>query len=132
MASFTSSHPLDAPGSAPRVIVEALTHRGELAALELREAQQHGFCTAVIMAFAAGLVLLAGFAATIAVAAAVWDRPNRGAILGWVALGDLAVAGLLALVASRRLKTWQPFAETTRQFHEDCACIHDVIASCAR
>jgi uncharacterized membrane protein YqjE len=132
MASFASSHPLDTPGSAPRVVVEALAHRSELAALELREAQEHGLRTALFLGVAAVLALLGGFAANLAIAAAVWNRGDRASILAAVTAGYLVVAGALAYVGSRRLRTWHPFSETCRQFHEDCACIHDVIVSSAR
>ena len=37
--------------------------------------------------------------------------------------------GLLGFVAARRLKTWQPFTETARQFREDCSCVHDIANS---
>jgi len=132
MASFASSHPLDAPGSAPRVVVEALAHRSELAALELREAQEHGLRTALIMGLAGLLGLLGGFAVNLAIAAAVWNREDRASILAAVTAVYLVGAGILAYLASRRLRTWHPFSETCRQFHEDCACIHDVIVSSAR
>jgi len=132
MASFASTHPLDAPGSAPRVVVEALAHRSELAALELREAQEHGLRTALIMGLAGLLGLLGGFAVNLAIAAAVWNREDRASILAAVTAVYLVGAGILAYLASRRLRTWHPFSETCRQFHEDCACIHDVIVSSAR
>jgi len=132
MAALTSTHSLDAPSSAPRVVLQALAHRGELAALELHEARDHAVRTVVVLGLAGAFGLLAGFAATLAVAAAVWDRPNRVAILAGVAVADVLVTGLLGWAASRRLQGWHPFAETCRQFHQDCACIHDVIVSSAR
>ena len=107
-------------------------HRSELAALELREARQHGFRTAVMIGVSVALVLVGGMAATLAVAAAVWNRDDRGLILSLVAVGYLAVSAAFALVAARRLKTWQPFAETSRQLHADCACIQDIISSAKR
>lgn len=127
-----NSPPFSAPGSAPRVIVEALVHRGELASLELKEAQQHGLRTALLMGFSGILVLLGGFAGTFALAAAVWQRDDRGLILTFLTLGYLVGAAILAYVASRRLRDWSPFAETCRQFHADCACLHDVIATATR
>jgi uncharacterized membrane protein YqjE len=114
------------------VIVESLVHRGELAALELREAQQHGFRTAVLIGFSGILVLLGGFAGTFALAAAVWQREDRGLILWLVTLGYLAGAAVLAYLVSRRLRNWSPFAETCRQFHADCGCLHDVIETATR
>jgi uncharacterized membrane protein YqjE len=132
MSSYGSSNPLAAPGSAPRVIVDSLVHRGELASLELREAQQHGFRTVILIGFSGILILLGGFAGTFALAAAVWQREDRGLILSLVTLGYLAGAAVLAYVASRRLRNWSPFAETCRQFHADCECLHDVIATATR
>ena len=67
-----------------------------------------------------------------ALAAAVWQREDRGLILSLVTLGYLAGAAVLAYVASRRLRNWSPFAETCRQFHADCECLHDVIATATR
>jgi uncharacterized membrane protein YqjE len=135
MSSYGSSQPLassGSSGSAPRVIVEALVHRGELASLELREAQQHGFRTAVMIGFAAVLVLLGGVAGTFALAAAVWQREDRGLILSLVTLGYFVGAAVFAYVASRRLRNWSPFAESCRQFHADCECLHEVIANATR
>jgi uncharacterized membrane protein YqjE len=132
MSSLGSSNPLAAPGSAARVIVESLVHRGELASLELQEAQRHGFRTALLVGFSGILVLLGGFAGTFALAAAVWQRDDRGLILSLVTLAYLVGAAGLAYVASRRLRDWSPFAESCRQFHADCECLHDVIANATR
>lgn len=132
MSAYGSSHPLAAPGSAPRVIMESLVHRGELAALELREAQQHACRTAILIGVSGILVLLGGFAGTFALAAAVWQRDDRGLILSLVTLVYLAGAAVLAYVGTRRLRDWSPFAETCRQFHADCHCLHDVIATATR
>jgi len=94
--SFTdSSPPLAAPGSVPRVVVEALMHRGELISVELKEAQAHAARTAVSALLAGALLLLGGFAGTFAVAAAVWNRDDRGLILGLLTLAYLASAAAL-------------------------------------
>jgi uncharacterized membrane protein YqjE len=133
MISFGSpASRLTSPGAAPRVIVEALVHRGELAALELKEAHAYGVRTAVMTGASAGLLLLGGFAGTFALAAAVWDRPDRGMILSLATLAYLLASGAFAFVASRRLRDWQPFTETTRQFHADCACIKELVTSAKR
>lgn len=133
MISFGSSTtPLASPGSTPRVVVEALMHRGELASVELKEARQHGTRTAILAGVSGVLLLLGGFSATFAVAAAVWDSPHRGLILGLVTLVYMIGAGALAFVAARRMRTWKPFSESARQFREDCACIHEIINSYER
>jgi uncharacterized membrane protein YqjE len=108
----------------PRILVEGLMHRGELATLELREARTHVAFTAVIAGAAVALVLLGGFAGTFAIAAAVWERANRGAILGLVTLAYFLGAVALAWCLARRLKSWRPFAETIYQLREDSSCLH--------
>jgi uncharacterized membrane protein YqjE len=99
-------------------------HRGELAGLELREARAHLAVTGAAAAIAGALVLLGGVAGTLAIAAAVWDRGDRGAILGLVTLVYLLCAAALGWWAARRLRCWQPLAETLRQLKEDCSCLH--------
>jgi uncharacterized membrane protein YqjE len=129
MISFGSSTPMTAPGSTSRVVVEALMHRGELAAVEFKEAREHGTRTAILVGLSCALLLLGGFCGTFAIAAAVWDRPDRGMILTLLTVAYLAGSGVLAFVTARRLKTWQPFSESARQFREDCACVHDIAES---
>ena len=133
MSSLESNSPLlGAVGSIPRVVVEALIHRGELASLEMKEAQTHGTVTAVYGGLAAGFVLLAGFAGTLALAAAVWQREDRVLILSLVTLAYVIVSAALSLVAFNRFKSWQPFVDTRRQFQADCACIHEILNTTAR
>jgi uncharacterized membrane protein YqjE len=132
MISFSSAAPVGSPGSTPRVVVEALMHRVELASVELKEVRQHGLRTAILAGVSGALLLLSGFAATFAIAAAVWNRSDRGMILGLITVGYLVGAGVLAFIAARRMKTWRPFSETARQFREDCACVHDIIHSSER
>lgn len=107
-------------------------HRGELAALELTEARDFCVRTSVMIGISVALVLLGGFAVTFAVAAAVWNRPDRGMILSLLALAYFAVSGGFAFFAARRLNAWQPFSETTRQLREDCACIQEMINDAKR
>jgi uncharacterized membrane protein YqjE len=126
--AFTESTPsLAAPGSVPRVVVEAIVHRSELASLELREASAHGVRTVALVVFCGTLLLLAGIAGTFAVAAAVWDRPNRSMILALLSVGYLAVSAGLGYAAARRLSTWKPLAESFKQLREDCACLRDIL-----
>jgi uncharacterized membrane protein YqjE len=125
MIASASSPEIEAPLKLPRVVIDGLVHRGELAGLELTEATGSLARTGIVAGLAFAVALLSGFAATFAVAAAVWERPDRGLIMALVALAYLAVAAGLSWIASRRLKSWRPFSETTRQLREDCACIQD-------
>jgi uncharacterized membrane protein YqjE len=127
MAYTESSPPLATPGSVPRVAVEALIHRGELASLELKEASAHGTRTFVAVVLSGALFFLAGVSGTFALAAAVWSREDRGLILGLLALAYLLGSAALGYLASRRLRSWQPLAETFRQLHADCACLRDTL-----
>lgn len=129
MISFGSATPRAASGSPPRVVVEALMHRSELATLEFEEAREHATRTLIIVGFSAAFVLLFGFTSTVAIAASVWHREDRGLILSLVTLAYLIGAAVLAWVSVRRIKQWQPFSETRRQFHEDCACVQDIVNS---
>ena len=107
-------------------------HRGELAGLELREARTHVASTAVAAGVGAVLVLLGGMAGTFAIAAAVWDSPHRGVILGLLTLAYFAGAAALAWWIARRLKAWRPFAETIYQIREDCSCVHQHLSENTR
>ncbi len=114
---------MDSPGSATRIILEGLMHRGELANLELRDARSHIATTGVVVGVAGALALLGGLAGTLAIAALVWERADRALILGLVGLGYLLGAGALGWWAAVRVRSWRPFAETRYQLQEDCACL---------
>lgn len=124
--------PLAEPGATPRVVVESLMHRGELASVELKEARQHGARTAAALVISCVLLLLGGFTGTVALAAVVWNREDRGLILGFVGLAYVLGAVSLGYLAGRRLKSWQPFEETRRQFRADCECVQNILISVAR
>jgi uncharacterized membrane protein YqjE len=132
MISFGSHSPTTTQGSVPRVVVEAMIHRGELASLEMREATVHGTVTAIAIGLSVALLLLAGFASTLALAAAVWQRDDRGLILGLVSIVYLLGAAALAWWAKKRISEWKPFSETARQFSKDCACVQEIISSATR
>jgi uncharacterized membrane protein YqjE len=121
--------PLAEADAVPRVVAEALLHRAELASLEFDEAKGHAGVTATLTALASVLLLLAGFTATLAIAASVWAREDRGIILGSLALAYLVAASALWFLVARRFKTWVAFPDTRDQFHQDCACIHAVATS---
>ncbi|HEY1791666.1 MAG TPA: hypothetical protein VGG34_02005 [Opitutaceae bacterium] len=130
--SDSNSGGLAAPGAAPKVVIEALLHRGELLSLELAEARSQGMRVVALVVFCGAFMLLAGFAATIALAAEVWRNPDRGMILGLAALACLVVSAALGYAAARRLGAWQPFAESVRQFHADCLCLRDTLSAATR
>ena len=117
--SVENAPPLAALGATPRIVLEGLSHRGELATLELAEARNHAALTAVFAALSCALVLLAGFAGTFA----VWHRDDRGLILSLVTFVYLLGAGILAWCVTKRLKTWRPLSETRHQLSEDYTCI---------
>jgi uncharacterized membrane protein YqjE len=119
-------------GSWPRIAVEALVHRSELAGLEFEEARASAAMTAFIVGAAVAVALLFGMTVTFAIAAAVWARPDRGLILSLVAVAYLLGAAGLAWWASRRLKSWRPFAETIGQLRKDYSCLHDHLSEKSR
>ena len=114
-------------GSYLQLLLKALRHRGQLAALETSEAGVHlaGTMLAAIGAFC--LMLLTGFTLTFAIAAAVWHLEARGWILGGLALVYLAAAALLAFRIHRRMSAWRPLASTRRQLGEDCDLLSEII-----
>jgi uncharacterized membrane protein YqjE len=128
----TSTPPLAALGPTPRIVVEGLMHRGELASLEIREARVHAATTGIIAGLAAALILLGGFAGTFAMAAAVWHRDDRGFILALTTLAYLAGAAALGWWAVRRIKSWHPLAESRRQVQEDFLCLHQFLTENGR
>jgi uncharacterized membrane protein YqjE len=118
--------------SIPRIVVEGLAHRGELLGLELGEARTHFGVTLAFGGAGAALALLGGFAGTLAIAAAVWDRPDRGPILGLLTLAYFLAAAVAAWWTSQRLKTWRPLAETLFQLREDCTCLNNYLSENSR
>ncbi len=116
----------DSP-SVPKLIAGALIHRGELAALEWGEARAHGAVTALYAGLTSVFFLLAGMAGTFAIAAAVWERSDRGSILFGLALAYVCLSAWAGWAAYRRLRAWVPFAETRNVLHQDCASIRDMV-----
>jgi len=122
----TGSGPKGKDATIPRIVADALIHRGELASLELEEARAHGAVTTLTAVFSGILLLLGGVAGILAVAVAIWNRSDRGSILCYIALGFVGAAALLGVLATRRLRAWRPFSGTREQFYRDCACMQDV------
>jgi len=116
----------------PRIVIEGLAHRGRLAHLELREARVHLTATAAMAGAAGVLALLGGLAGTFAIAAAVWDRPDRGLVLCLVTIAYFVGAAGLAWGLSRRMRSWRPFEETLYQIREDCSCLHQHMSENSR
>jgi uncharacterized membrane protein YqjE len=121
------SPPLAALGPTPRILVEGLMHRGELASLELREARVHAASTFIIAGLAAALILLGGFAGTFALAASVWHRGDRGLILGLATVAYLIGAAVLGWWTVHRIRSWHPLPESRRQAQEDFICLHQFL-----
>lgn len=119
-------------GDAATLLTEALSHRTELTALEFAEAQAAGRSAALLLAVAAGLGLLAGFAFTLLVAALVWDGPHRGGWLAGLCAAYLLGGAIAALTLGRRLRTWRPFAEIRAQLRQDHQCLRQLIKQLAR
>lgn len=127
MNAAPHASPLAALGPTPRIVLESLAHRGQLASVELVEARNHAALTTALAVFAAALTLLAGFAGTFTVAALVWQRDDRGLILGLVTLAYVLGAAALGWLAANRLKTWRPLAETRHQLGEDYTCLRQFL-----
>lgn len=119
MIADTFAHGLDRLGSAARAGLSALSHRGELAALEAGEARDHLAGTVALGLAATALTVLGGFALNFAVAAGIWHRDDRALLLALFAGLQLALAAGLAFWTHRRLSRWQPLRETRRQLRQD-------------
>lgn len=122
-----SPSPLGALGPAPRIVLDGLMHRGQLASLELSEACDHAARTTCLAILAGVGALLAGFAGTFTLAALVWHRDDRGLILGLATLGWLGATAALGWWVAHRLRWWQPLAEIRRQLHADRVCLEDLL-----
>jgi uncharacterized membrane protein YqjE len=113
-------------GTAIRLLTDAVGNRADLAALELEETRAEASTSLVLLGVVGCLAHCAGFAFTLMVAALVWDSPHRGAWLAGVGGGYLVAGGLVALLLWRRLRAWQPFAETKSQLKQDHQCLRDL------
>lgn len=107
-----------------RVLLRALGHRLDLAALEAREARVELVFFVALLGMAVAAAFLAGFTLSLLVAAIFWDTPYRV-----VALVCLAVAQIAAAVAGlgwvrARARAWRPLAETREQLRKDAECLN--------
>jgi uncharacterized membrane protein YqjE len=116
-------------GTVVRLFNDALANRVDLAAVELEETRAEAVVAAVLCGLVLCLVLFAGFAFTLMVAALVWESPHRGAWLAALGGTYLLAGGVTAFLLSRRLRTWRPFAETKSQLKQDQQCLRDLTKS---
>ena len=97
----------------------ALENRARLAGLELTEARGRLFGAWMGMLVVFLCVQLCVVAGLIALVAATWETSWRVAAPALVA-GSLAVVALIiAGMARRKWREWEPFAETQRQWSQD-------------
>lgn len=116
-------------GAVVRLLNDALENRLALAGVELDETKSHVSVAAVLLGIVACLVIFAGFAFTLMVAALVWDSPHRGAWLAGLGGFYVLAAAAVSFVLWRRLKGWQPFAETKSQLNQDQQCLKELTKS---
>jgi uncharacterized membrane protein YqjE len=114
---------------AATLLNDALSHRADLAAIELAEARAHAQASLLLLGLAALLALLGGFALTLTLTGLVWDSPHR---VAW--LTAMCVAYLLGAVATgfllhRRMQAWRPFSEICHQLQQDQQCLTRLIRS---
>lgn len=116
-------------GVTTTLLTDALSHRTDLAALELDEAREHVQTSALLLGASVFLVVLAGFAFTLTFTVLVWDQPHRGWWLAGLCALYLAGAGLSGYRLRQRLHTWRPFTEIRAQLQQDQQCLNRLIKS---
>ncbi len=133
--------PVSAPAPRPQfppaevalsLLANGTSHRAQLATLELGEARDHATGSLLLASAVGVLTLLAGFALTLLAAALVWASPHREWWLAGMTVCYLAIAGGAAAALNRRLRTWQPLAETHHQLLEDCECLRHLLVRMER
>jgi uncharacterized membrane protein YqjE len=121
------SQGMDRLGSTARIGLTALSHRGELAALETGEARDHLAGSVALGLGATVFAVLGGFAFNFAIAASLWHRADRALLLAFVALAQLALAAGLVIWTCRRLRHWEPLRETRRQLRRDSELLQTLL-----
>ncbi len=116
-------------GEATNLLNDALSHRADLAAIELAEARAHAQLSLLLLGIAALLALLGGFALTLTLTGLVWDSPHRVAWLTGICVAYLLGAGIAGFLFHRRMQGWQPFAEIRNQLQQDHQCLIRIIKS---
>ena len=101
-------------------------HRAELASIELAEARNEAVVSLLLVWGTAALLLLFGIAATLVVAASVWDTPHRVPVLALLSAVYLLGALIFGVIARNRLKAWHPFEATADQLKRDGQCLDEL------
>ena len=114
------------------LLTESIAHRTELAAIELDEARTHALGSSLLAGATCLLLLLAGFALTLLIAALVWESPYRGWWLMGLCAAYLAVVGTIFWRLRKRLLTWRPLVETQTQVRLDFQCLNTLLKSFGR
>lgn len=130
-AAPTGRPQLPSPKVAIGLFAESITHRTELAVLELEEAREHITGSTMLAGAVAALVLFAGFAFTLLVASLVWDLPNRAWWLGGLFALYVVAAVAAGFSLTRRLRTWRPLGEIQTQLQQDYKCLSQLLKSIA-
>lgn len=120
---------MPAPGVAFSLLSESVSHRAELASVEVGEARDHALVSTLLAVGTVILALFTGFAITLLLASLVWDSPHRVWWLSGLCVLYLGSAFLTGFALVKRLRTWRPMSETTTQLQEDFQCLSQLIKS---
>lgn len=123
MTTESVIHLLRRAGPAGRALLDGVNHRLRLALVELADLRDQIAASLALGLAALVLALLAGIAATFAIAAALWHREDRELWLALLTLLYLGGAAALGLTMTRRLKRLRLLPETARQLDEDRLCL---------
>lgn len=123
---------LPAPGVAFSLFSESVSHRAELASVEVGEARDHAMVSTLLAVGTVVLALFTGFAITLLFASLVWDSPHRVWWLTGLCAIYLGSAFLTGFTLVKRLRTWRPLSETTSQLNQDFQCLSQLIKSVIR
>lgn len=108
------------------VVLRGVEHRAELAALEFDELRAHTTVASWLIGGGIACFFLAGFAATLLVAAIYWDTPHRVGALSWLVGVELLLGvGAIAWLC-RCWRTWRPWSATREQLRRDVQCLHQI------
>ncbi len=123
MTPESAIHLFKRAGPALRAMLDGLGHRAQLALLEFTELRDQIASSLMLGLAALVLSLLGGIALTFAIAASIWHREDRGLWMGLLTLVYFVIAGVLAMVMTKRLKRLSFLPETSRQLNEDRLCL---------
>jgi len=120
---------MPAPGVAFSLFSESVSHRAELASVEVGEARDHALISTLLAVGTVVLALFTGFAITLLLASLVWDSPHRVWWLAAICAIYLGSAIFTGVTLVKRVRTWRPMSETTNQLQEDFQCLSQLIKS---